>query len=754
MGRVRSLRRLRGFFLHGLAAIAVASSLVSLLPAQTAAGDTSQPSPEEVKKLYAIFGQMGPLLEKIRARVQFPPPRGQSRLLPMLPPSTILYAAFPNYGESAHQALDVFQEELKQNSDLQGWWKKGDMATEGPKIESQIEKFYQVSQYLGDEIVVSAAVGEDKGNPRFVMLAEVKKPGLKETLQQVLKDAAGKSKPEAQVFDPAEFAAAKSIASTEPVILVRPDLVVLAENSATLQSFNEQLPHPDQGFASTEFGQRMSKSYGGSTSVIAGMDLGTVLNKVSPPDEKNRLALERTGFSDVKYLVWEHSTVAGQSASQIEVSFTRPRRGMMSWLAAPGPLGSLDFVSPKAALAVSFLLKNPAEILDDVKNLATTANPTSSASFDQIEHQLNLSLRDDLFGRLSGEIAIEVDRPTPPNQTWKVFLKTNDSEGLQATLSKLFAAAQIRPGHFTDNGITYYTVAPPSAQKQSTQKSNDIAYAFADGFLIIASSREAVAEAIRTHRSGESLAKSNKFQDSLPPGSSAGTSGLIFQDSTAFAEMSLRRFAPDLADQLAQSKATTPASVVALYGDDNALRIANKSAGTDIGTALIVAAIAIPNVLRARAAANEASAVAMIRTVDVAQITYAASYPRQGYARNLASLGPDQKGVDEFTAQHAGIIDSVLGNPNCLSGAWCVKSGYRFSIVTACKVQQPCHEYVVVGSPVDAGSGARNFCATSDAVIRFQVAPPLTSPITAAECFQWAPLDGPKSRGPVARSGN
>ncbi len=55
---------------------------------------------------------------------------------------------------------------------------------------------------------------------------------------------------------------------------------------------------------------------------------------------------------------------------------------------------------------------------------------------------------------------------------------------------------------------------------------------------------------------------------------------------------------------------------------------------------LIIAAIAIPNLLRARIAANESSAVSSIRTINTAEVTYQSAYPTVGYAANLVSLGP------------------------------------------------------------------------------------------------------------------
>src|SRR5665811_2076907 len=75
---------------------------------------------------------------------------------------------------------------------------------------------------------------------------------------------------------------------------------------------------------------------------------------------------------------------------------------------------------------------------------------------------------------------------------------------------------------------------------------------------------------------------------------------------------------------------------------------------------LIIAAIAIPNLLRSRIAANEASAVGSVRTINTAEITYASTYPDVGFAL-LPALGPTSAGVGG-TSANSGLIDSVLAS--------------------------------------------------------------------------------------------
>src|SRR5579864_5960672 len=610
----------------------------------------------------------------------------------------------------------------------------GSMATQGPKIEDALEKIYELSQYLGDEIAVGAAPSTAKEDPKFVIIAEVRKPGLKEFLPKILKDFADKSAPATRVLDVAELAIAKDASSSDqPVILVRPELVVLGENRATLRRFNARLEQNTQPFASTEFGQRLVQGYEGGATIVAGLDVQTILKKDGPKDDKDRALLERTGFSDMKYLVWDHKSINGQETSQFELSFTGSRRGVASWVAAPGPMGSLDFVSPKAAIAASVLLKDPQKIYDEAADLATASNPYALASLAQMEQGLKLSLRDDLFARLGGEITLELDTLPPQEPVWKVLLRVKDPRGLLATLKTFFVASRVTPTELDQDGITYYTLPIPGP------KPREACYAMVDGYLIVASSQAALAESIRLHHNGESLAKSGMLAASLPPANSGDVSALLYEDPRAMAALGLMNVSPDLANSLLKSTAANQPAVVAVYGEKTALHEASRSSGVDFGGAMVVAAIAIPNLMRARMAANERSAAASVRTLNTGQIIYSNTYPQKGYAHDLASLGPDPGRATAPSPQHASVIDSALGNESCTAGAWCVKSGYRFTITTACKLQK-CREYVVTATPVNSGTGMRNLCSTSDAVVRFQLGPPLTSPVRAAECRSWAPL--------------
>jgi len=121
---------------------------------------------------------------------------------------------------------------------------------------------------------------------------------------------------------------------------------------------------------------------------------------------------------------------------------------------------------------------------------------------------------------------------------------------------------------------------------------------------------------------------------------------------------------------------------------------------------LIIAAIAIPNLLQARVAANEASAVASLRTINTAQISYTSSYPTVGFATSLASLGGTTCTAPDQT--NACLIDSLLA-----SGS---KNGYTFS--SAPVGTNPVGGYFALAMP-NAGGGNRSFCSTENGTINY-----------------------------------
>jgi prepilin-type N-terminal cleavage/methylation domain-containing protein len=124
---------------------------------------------------------------------------------------------------------------------------------------------------------------------------------------------------------------------------------------------------------------------------------------------------------------------------------------------------------------------------------------------------------------------------------------------------------------------------------------------------------------------------------------------------------------------------------------------------------LIIAAIAIPNLLRSRIAANQASAVGSLRTLNTAEITYSSTY-NVGFTSALSYLAPDATGTSP-TSTAAGLIDSVLA-----AGA---KSGYNFAYTPgASDATGRINTYSFTATPVSNSTGTNYYYTDQSGVIR------------------------------------
>jgi len=150
---------------------------------------------------------------------------------------------------------------------------------------------------------------------------------------------------------------------------------------------------------------------------------------------------------------------------------------------------------------------------------------------------------------------------------------------------------------------------------------------------------------------------------------------------------------------------------------------------------LIIAAIAIPNLLRSRIAANEASAVGSLRTLNTAEVTYNTTYPSAGFACTLGVLGPPS-GTTSVSSANAGLIDSNLAGG--------VKSGFSFTLPASGACTQTATgiytTYDITASPVSPGvTGQRYFCTDPSGVIQYNGTTQI-QPAGAGQCGNQTPI--------------
>jgi type II secretory pathway pseudopilin PulG len=153
---------------------------------------------------------------------------------------------------------------------------------------------------------------------------------------------------------------------------------------------------------------------------------------------------------------------------------------------------------------------------------------------------------------------------------------------------------------------------------------------------------------------------------------------------------------------------------------------------------ILLAAIALPNLLRSQIAANETAAIESLAKINKAEVTYQTAFPTVGFASTLAALGPGSpdgkcKDTDRNSA-HACLIEVALARAD---GSTHTRAGYWFAVSPTSRDAGGVITGYVAGA--SAGNfnktGSRDFCSLEDAVIRFAV-PQADSkpPTTAAAC--------------------
>jgi type IV pilus assembly protein PilA len=153
---------------------------------------------------------------------------------------------------------------------------------------------------------------------------------------------------------------------------------------------------------------------------------------------------------------------------------------------------------------------------------------------------------------------------------------------------------------------------------------------------------------------------------------------------------------------------------------------------------LIIAAIAIPNLMRAKMAANDSSAAASVRSIITGEIGYFAAYPTIGYTALVALGGPPAAACVVGTTS-ACMIDSNLANNGTPAGSG--KSGYLFVSTPSVGGASPVpNQFLATATPITATTGTKAYCAVDDGVVRTQAPGVITIVGSYAACQALNPL--------------
>jgi hypothetical protein len=528
--------------------------------------------PEKYLPLLAQFS----MLERRIEQIPFPQSRYSSDLLAQVPADTLMYISIPNLGDFLNQANNIFHDQLNQSPVLQQWWNQGH-GQNTAELDSLVEKIHEMSQYLGNEIVIVGV--QQSAKPGFAIVSDVEKSGLGEFLTSQFPPSA--SRPGITVLSEGDLATASSAPKTGYALILQKQ-VVFSNSIATLKAIDAQLNAGSSGFATSDFGKQIASAYTRGAGIILAADLHQMIGNnaaLSHSGNHREAVMAKSGIEDARYLIAEHREVNGQPANRLNLQFSGTRQGVASWLAAPAPIGSLQFVSPNAAFAVAGLSKDPASIADDI--MAMTTSGAGNENWTEAEEKLQINFRDDLAATLGGDFLVSLDGPVLPTPSWKAVIEVNDSQHLEQTLEKLTAAIRaqnlgkgahsIAIESSNVDGQTYYAV-------HDLTSGNTVAnYTFSNGYMIVAASRALVMDAMHTYSTGDSLAHSTAFRALLPKDQDENYSAVAYQNLTPVISPLLSQFTGDTADALRQLASDARPTVICARGEESRIGLASDS---------------------------------------------------------------------------------------------------------------------------------------------------------------------------------
>jgi hypothetical protein len=548
---------------------------------QLATNDNLSPEPvaqqiswsQDREKYLILLAQFTAIQHRLE-QIPFPQARYSSDLLGRVPADTLLYISIPNLGEFLNQANQIFQDQLKQSPALLQWWERGH-GDNTADLDSLIEKLHQAGQYLGDEIVI---VGTNQtGTPGFAILTDLQQSGLDDFLRKQFASSTGLI-----LLDEKSLESTPTSPATKSggYALIRQHEAVFSNSIATLKQIDAQLNTGASGFAAGEFGKQIAAAYGRGAGVILAADLHQMVADKLRAGGRGTEAIENSGMDEVQYLIAEHRETNGLPENHLDLQFSGTRQHAASWLAAPAPIGSLDFVTPNAAVAVAFLSKDPTTIADDLMTMVAN-QPTENKEWTEGEAKLGISFRDDLAANLGGDFLLSLDGPVLPTPSWKAVIEVNNPQRLENTLERLAQSLREQV-----QGTQSHPLAIESSQvgaqrfysvQDLTSGATLAQYIFSDGYMIVAPSRALLMEALHTHASGDSLARSTSFKALLPKDENENYSAIAYQNLGPVLTPLLSQLSAESAQAIRQLAADSRPTAICAWGKDSRIEAASNS---------------------------------------------------------------------------------------------------------------------------------------------------------------------------------
>ena len=508
-------------------------------------------------------------------------PRYSKRLLNLTPENTVFYGAVPNAPEKIVEIYTVIRDRVKQSEVMSKKFDSLEMDEEFTQLDGAINWLAEMGDTLGDETVAALKLvnGESGQSAIPVILSEVDADAFRASFESRLaswkeknlmsKAADGSESVEGQSgenqsaqshsadFDIAIIDNPSQALPNQLSIWLNGDLLVATIGVETIQEIAESINNNGSNFMSSGLYTQLVSYYDGGAKFLGGVDLQSLLGLQNSAElgAEEKAALDFTGLGNAQFMMVHHSQDSSETNFNAELIFDSERTGIMSWLAEPAPMGSLDFFSINTAFVSASIVKTPKLILDEIKQISGEEWGEVSS-----ESELAVELGEGLLASVGGEMAFGFDGPALPTPSWKIVLEVTDENLLQETISRMIKNAneqmaesdrhvKIAPldlGSYnayqielsinlnmaeagtSESGTSDTGASDTDASEAQNATEISITYAYLDGYLIVSPNAAFLERAINQYHSGIGLLSSRAFQSLLARSGSFDVSALNY----------------------------------------------------------------------------------------------------------------------------------------------------------------------------------------------------------------------------------
>jgi len=487
-------------------------------------------------------------------------PRFSTRLLDLSPINTVAYIAVPNAPKKIAEVYDLFKSHFNA---LEGMG--DDLQADTKQLDAIMASLADIGDLLGDETVATISLNSTGNNAennfRFspVIISEVNAgttvADIAAHLQQLalsIGDDDNQHEIKISLIDDPEQAV-----SGELSIWLKDGLLVATVGADAMTEMQAILAQGSSEFVGSGLHALLNNAYAKGTEMLGAVHLARIMTEVKESENvDSSKGLAVSGLDKAQYLTAERRQTGDRTSLVAELLFDGERTGMMSWLAAPGPMASMEFFSVDSTMVAAAAFKDPAIIIKEMKqiiedfapaidNSATTHESLNEGSVEGVvetqntihDSQIWQQVQREVLATLGGEFAFGLDGPLLPVPSWKVVLEVYDENMLQQNIEQIIVHINERMADENKGAsilISKTQISDFNAYQLSSQgfgNASDfqkLSYVYVDGYLVAAANMAQLENAIKYYQTSSSLLTDSEFQSLLPNNDELDFSALVF----------------------------------------------------------------------------------------------------------------------------------------------------------------------------------------------------------------------------------